>query len=153
MIDRMGDDPLIGDLADLLGRLDPVPPEVTLAARSAFAWRAMDEELAELLYDSALDEAPLAGVRSEGGPRMLSFGSTGLTVELEVAPEGAARRLVGQLVPPGPAEVEIRHQGGSLETTADELGRFAVGGVPAGPMSILCRAQGGPAVGTAWVTV
>jgi len=153
MIDRMEDDALLADLAALLGRVDPVPPEVTLAARSAFAWRALDDELAELLYDSAVDEAPLAGVRSAGGPRMLSFGGADLTVELEVAPDGPARRLVGQLVPPGQAEIEIRHQAGSLETAADELGRFAIGGVPAGPMSIRCRSAKGQAVSTAWVTV
>ena len=45
MIGRMEDDPLLTDLADLLRRIDPVPPEVTLAARSAFAWRTLDDEL------------------------------------------------------------------------------------------------------------
>ena len=48
------DDALLAELAGILARVDPVPGEVTLAARSALAWRSMDAELAELLHDSAL---------------------------------------------------------------------------------------------------
>ena len=74
MIQGMDDDRLLEEIGQLLRRADPVPSDVTLAARSALAWRRMDAELAELLYDSALEAEPLAGVRSTAtGWRVLTF--------------------------------------------------------------------------------
>lgn len=147
---------LLDELRAVLGRADPVPPEVVEAARAAFGWRRLDAELAELLHDSSLDEERLAGVRGGVGrsdPRLLTFEAGPLTVEVEVAAVGARRRLVGQLVPAQPAVVEVRHAGGTVAARADELGRFAAGGIEPGPVSLRCRPAAGAAVETTWVNV
>ena len=64
------DDALMDELQEALRAARSVPPRVVEAARSAYAWRSIDEEL-ELLtlsYDSSLAETTL--VRSQAaGPR------------------------------------------------------------------------------------
>ena len=54
--------------------------------------------------------------------RQLTFDADGATVEVELA-DG---RLVGQLLPPGPARVELQHGTEVSTTVADDLGRFAL---------------------------
>ena len=146
--DALENDALLAELRALAVSLDPVPPEVVAAARSAIAWRSMDAELAELTADTSV-EPQMAGVRSVGAPAMLTFEAPELTVEIEVIEVGERRRLLGQLVPPGPGEVEIRHRSGRLAVTADEMGRFSASDLAAGPVSVLCR-QGGGRVETDW---
>lgn len=143
---------LLAALGDLLAEADPVPPEVQQAARAAFQWRLVDSDLARLVEDSAV--SPMAGVRSPAGARLLTFEAGPLTVVVEVAERGTQRRLLGQLVPPGPAAVEVRHAGGALSVPADELGRFTVESLPAGPVSLVCRTPARePPVVTSWVSV
>jgi hypothetical protein len=150
--DRKQDDGelLLVELQSLMSRLDPVPKTVDEAARAAFAWRTIDAELAELTRDSLLEDAP-AGVRGAEGARMLSFESPSLSVELEVADLGQqGRRLVGQLVPPGPASIVVDHAGGRVDAAADELGRFVVDGLRPGPARVRCRVAGGGEIATEW---
>lgn len=136
------------------GQLDPVPPEVTAAAKSSFAWYTMDAELAELVYDSSEDSQALAGVRSSSSMRLLTFESPALTVEVEASADGSRRRLLGQLVPPQPGRVDVRHLEGSLSAEVDDVGRFAVEDVPPGPVSLHCQGSGqSVAVTTDWVVV
>ena len=148
------DEELVDALRAASRRFDPVPDEVVRASRESFTWRTIDAELAELAYDSVLDDARLAGVRSGDAPRTMTFEAPALTVELEVTATGDRRRLLGQLVPPGPADVEVRHAGAPVTVEADRLGRFAVD-VSAGPVSLRCRLHGGSAtvLETAWVKV
>lgn len=130
---------------------DPVPAEVLTAARGSFTWLTIDAELAHLVEDSALE--PLAGVRG-AGPRLLTFEAEESTVVVEVTATGDNRRMLGQLVSPRCADIEIRHPHGSLTVQADDLGRFAVDVIPAGPVSLACRFPGGGRqVVTSWVTV
>lgn len=136
--EEAADDELLGELRTLAAAVDPVPPEAIAAARSAIAWRTMDAELAELTADTSVG-SQLAGVRGVASPVMLTFESPELTVEVEVAEEGRSRRFLGQLVPPGRGDVEIRHPGGRVTVAADEVGRFAASGVAPGPVSIRCR--------------
>lgn len=149
------DDALIAELGGLFARVDPIPDEVTLAARSALAWRSMDADLAELLHDSALDTEPLAGVRSTGGGwRTLTFETPdGLSIEVEVAVERSKRSLVGQIVPPGAAKVVVRFPGADFPITADDLGRFQADGLRPGPVSLRCELTDGRAIETGWVTI
>jgi len=141
------DETLLGELRRVMGDADPVPDHVVAAAELALDWRTIDDELAELLHDSS--ELP-AGVRAEAGARMLSFGGDGLTIELEVAGEGPERTLTGQLDPPAPARIEVRHPGGVTEVEADAQGRFIARGVRAGTVSLRCLV-GPRAVATPWL--
>lgn len=133
------DDELLRDLRRMLNHLDPVPPEVVAAARASFIWHTIDTELAGLVHDSVLDRDERAMVRGVEAPVLLTFEAPGLVVEVETVAAGGARRVLGQLTPGRPAAVEVRHRGGTMEVTADELGRFSAEGVAAGPVSLRCR--------------
>lgn len=155
MTTPLDDDALLAELGGLFARVDPVPAEVTLAARSALAWRRMDAELAELLHDSALEAAPLAGVRgTRGGWRTLTFETPdGLSIEIEITEERSKRSLMGQIVPPGPARVVMRFPGADVPTHADDLGRFQASDLRPGPISVRCELSDGRAIETGWVTI
>jgi hypothetical protein len=144
-------DPTFATLRNVIDRADPVPQAVVDAARAAYTWRTIDAELAELTADSAL---AAAGVRSSSAPRLLTFEGDGVEVEVEVAQTGSTRHLSGQLVPVGPAQVTVRWPGGTRETAADDLGRFAVEGVPAGSVSLaVVRAGAEHQIVTSWISI
>ena len=144
---------LLADL-QLAGELEAVPAELVAAAKAAIMWRTIDAELAELTYDSQLDDLALSGVRSGEPSRLLTFESPGLIVEVESLDAGTRRRLVGQLVPAQPGRVQVRHGGGTIEVPADDLGRFTADGILPGPVSLRCTGVDGVvAVVTDWVVV
>ncbi len=123
--------------------------------RAIVAWRTIDAELAELAYDSVSDRSSTGLVRGPEGIRSLIFEAPSLTVDLEVAVLGTRRRLIGQLSPPQPARVMIRHQDGVVAVEADESGWFRVEDLPVGPGSLRCHLggdEGGAQVVTDWVT-
>lgn len=157
------DHELDDELRRVAALLDPVPDALVRAAEGAFAWRSLDAQLAELAFDSLADSDRLALVRGGGEPRLLTFHAGDVTIEVEVVlagaahppTAGAAHRIIGQVLPPGPARVQVRHPEGVLEVEADELGRFAAEGVSAGPVSLRCEPAGAastPAV-TEWVPI
>jgi hypothetical protein len=144
---------LLAALGTALHDIDPVPQAVIDAARASLTWRTIDAELAELVEDSALD--PFAGVRSTGGPRLLTFEFEETAVVLEVSSQGVTRKVLGQLVgPSGSTSVEFRHAAGSVHVDTDDLGRFSVDRVPSGPVSLVCDLSDGESrLVTSWVTV
>jgi hypothetical protein len=144
------DDDLLAELRGVAARIDPAPDELVAAARAAFAWRTMDAELAELVGDPASEDGRLVGVRSDDLATLLSFEAPGLSVEVEVLVTGERRRLLGQLVPGGPARVEVRHRAGLTEVVADEIGRFAADDLPPGPVSLRSQGAEGRWVETDW---
>jgi hypothetical protein len=135
-----------------LGAADPPPDEIVQSARGLFAWRTIDAELAELSYDSELDEQALAGVRGAGELRQLTFEAEGVRLDVEVT-TGPPARLVGQLAPSGAARVEVRSPQGSVTVDADDHGRFTVSELQPGPVSLRCTPTGRDAtvVETGWV--
>ena len=149
------DERLLGVLRTVVGAADPVPADVVEAAKGSLTWRSIDAELAELAYDSLLDDGLLVGTRAESAPRSLTFEAADVVVEVEVLEAGAQRRLLGQLVPPRPADIEVRHSGGVIRVRADEVGRFTAAGVAPGPVSLRCTVAGSeaPPVETPWVVV
>lgn len=146
--DDAEDDALVHDLRALAALHDPVPPAPFTAARSAIAWLTMDAELAELTADTSV-EPQRTGVRGATATTLLTFDAADLTVEVEIMQEGGGRRLLGQLVPPAPGIIEIRHRGGRSLVQADEVGRFRTGDVAAGPLSLRCDV-GARVVQTDW---
>lgn len=149
MTDRWTDDQLVEDLARGLEQVDPVPTEVTEFAKAAFAWRTLDAELAELVYDSSQEE--LAGVRSDTTARQLTFRAPGVEIEVVMMSDDA-RRLIGQLVPPQQATVELRYKDRVQSVESDHLGRFTFHDLPVGPISIRCITEGS-VVQTDWMIV
>jgi len=144
-------DPMFATLRNVIERADPVPQAVVDAARAAYTWRTIDAELAELTADSAM---ATSGVRSTSAPRLLTFEGVGVEVEVEVAQTGSTRHLSGQLVPLGPAQITVRWSSGAQETTADELGRFAIDRVPAGSVSLaILRTGAEQPIVTSWISI
>jgi hypothetical protein len=144
---------LLADLSRLAAVLDPPPESVVQAARETLTWLRVDAELAELLSDSAVEEQQLALVRGDG-PRVVSFETPGLTIEVEILQDGPRRTLVGQLVPPMAAEVELRREDESRSADADERGRFRFESVAAGLMRLRIAAVAlAGAVETSWIAI
>lgn len=141
------DDELLELLGQALRVADPVPEHVLTAARAAWTWRTIDQELAELVFDSATE---LAGVRSEDTARQLTFRAPGVEIEVMVV-DAASRRIVGQLVPPQEASVRIAGDAGEQTHDTDRLGRFAFDDVPPGPVRLSVRAADGTTVTTEWM--
>ena len=147
---------LLAHVREMLDETDPVPDFLVEAARETYTWRTIDAELAELTGDSVLEGA---AVRASRAPRLLTFTSETATLVVEIAEHvrGASlgRRLLGQILSPRSAEVEVRHAEGTLSVTADEFGRFRAEAVPPGPISLACRFAGAlkPQLVTSWVTI
>jgi hypothetical protein len=153
---ELDDTELEQQLRRVAERVDPVPPAALRAALGAFAWRTVDAELAELVFDSLVDHDKMALVRGADEGRILSFETGDLTIEVEVTGAGPARRLIGQLVPAQRANIDVRHGGGETSVGADELGRFTVAPVSAGPISLRCGTAGEAGdrvVVTDWVSI
>ncbi|HVD16306.1 MAG TPA: hypothetical protein VNK73_17895 [Actinomycetota bacterium] len=151
----VSDETLLRELGSVLGARKPLPAEAVRAAKASFTWRTVEAELAQLTYDSADDRGGLAMIRGPAPARLLTFEADGLTIEAEVATVDGHRRLVCQLVPPQVAEVEVQHAETTVRTTADELGRFVVDGVPAGPVRLRCILASAPQrpVVTEWMPI
>lgn len=103
------DQHILDDLSDVL-------LEATLAStiaeygKGVYAWRTIDQDLllAPLSLDTSLEPVQ-EGRADAGGGRVLVFTAPPLSLELEVMPG----RLVGQIVPPGPGEIQVKTPTGS----------------------------------------
>ncbi|MER6346258.1 hypothetical protein ACWC10_32080 [Streptomyces sp. NPDC001595] len=142
-----GAGPLEEELRQAAAILDPVPPELRQIAVDAFGLHDLDARLAELTFDSLVDAIPVRGAVEV--PRMLTFRAGELSVDVEVTADG----LIGQLLPPQPARIEVLggpHPAAPGTLTADALGRFSSDAPPAGPFALRLRA-GGEVVVTEWL--
>jgi hypothetical protein len=153
--DERADDALLAELASAAAVHDAVPPAVLAAARASLTWRTIDDELADLAFDSSVDESPVLVRGPESDEQQLTFETEALAVDLQVTKRGDSRRLVGQLAPAGVADIEVRSGSGVVVTvTTDELGRVPAVDVPPGALSLrIVRAGQRHAVVTDWVTV
>ncbi|MEU3732239.1 hypothetical protein AB0E81_22935 [Streptomyces sp. NPDC033538] len=125
--------------------LDPVPTGLRQVAVDAFALHDLDARVAELTFDSLVDAIPVRGETDP--PRMLTFRADDVTVDVEVTSDG----LIGQVLPPGPARIEVLS--GPLahaRLAADELGRFTGEAPPTGPFALRLR-TGREVVVTEWL--
>ena len=148
------DDELERELKSAEQLLDPIPPRLLRDAMDIFGWRTIDAELAELVFDSADNQAAEL-VRGSGQPRLLTFQASDLSIELELTAGGPERRIAGRLVPARPADVEIRYGVLQRTVTTDELGRFSVTSPGSGPVSLRFRPAGSTAswqVVTDWIS-
>ena len=148
------DDELEHELRRLAAEAEPVPAELRQAAVDAFAWRDIDAEIAELVYDSLDDADEESLVRGAPGQRLVSFAVGGITIDVEVTTAAPGRTVMGQIAPPQRATVDIRYPRDTVTVEADELGRFRSGPLPSGPASLRLRpppGDAGPAIVTDWV--
>jgi len=147
----LSDEQLVEALGAALEAADPVPAEVVAAGKATYTWRTIDAELAELVGDTAVEAAAVRGSRA---PRILTFAVGTTTLVVEVAEHRDKRRLLGQIVAPRSAEVEVDHPSGVMTVAADELGRFRIDDFPRGPIRLSLRFADTPSrVVTSWVSV
>ncbi|MDO0938477.1 hypothetical protein QQY66_44660 [Streptomyces sp. DG2A-72] len=140
-------DGLLDELRQAAAILDPVPAELRRSAVEAYALRDLDARLAELTFDSLIDAIPVRGVTD--APRMLTFRSGDVTVDVEVTGQG----LLGQVLPPQSASIEVLSgppTAPPTTLTSDDMGRFAGDAPPAGPFALRLR-TGGEVVVTEWL--
>jgi hypothetical protein len=130
------DDGLMEELARAMGQVTEVPDHRREAARAAFSWRTIDEELLALTHDSL--ELADAAVRSTLDVRTLGFESNGLSLEIEVDGD----RVFGQVLDAEADEVIIESaEGASQSCPVDSSGIFSVV-VPTGPVRLGVQVDG-----------
>jgi hypothetical protein len=135
---------LLAGVRDVYAELDPMPADLVDRVQFALALEDLDFEVFRL---SSADE-PVAA-RGVEETRTITFDSDTLTVMFSVSPSGTATvRLDGWLAPPAAHRVELRTEGGAIQTSADEDGRFAVEGVPHGLAQLVVHPSGSRAVVT-----
>ena len=147
----MTDDQLLALLGEAVAEEAAVSDRRRAAARAAFTWRSVDAELAELLHDSALDAG--AAVRSAAAspePRTLSFGHSGLTLEVEVDDDALLGQVIGGAEP---ATVVLeRPDTDPVSVVADPSGFFRIADVGTGAVRFVVQ-QAGWSLTTPWVTL
>ncbi|MEU4193353.1 hypothetical protein AB0E69_15760 [Kribbella sp. NPDC026611] len=155
-----GDDELMEWLRRVAAEADPVPADISAAAREVIGLRDLDGELADLIADSAgvtpdLEYEPVRRAAPETAEdRLLSFEGGGVRIELEIAPGDDGLTVVGQLLGASPMECELESADGHRERVQlDELGRFILDRRERGPVRIRCRSVRGGPVTTAWVNL
>jgi len=146
------DDLLVEELRGVAAqRAVPVPGPVVAAARAAYTWRTVDEELAMLAYDSTTEDRELAGVRGDE-PRLITYETEVLHLDVEVQDEGDTRSLTGEATPP-PDRVALQHPGEEpVELALDSGGRFRTAGVAPGATRFRVE-YGDRRITTEWVAI
>jgi hypothetical protein len=141
------DDELLAEFRKAVQARAAVPQTMVDAALAAFAWRTVDAELAELLYDSGVEET-LVVTRSASHTRILTFQGDQIGAEIEIG-DDAVR---GQLLPPQPGSVVLMTaDGGEHPANADEVGFFTVPIVPSSPFRLRCDTADAAPIVTEWV--
>jgi hypothetical protein len=143
------DDTLLAMLNAARQALQEVPREIVEAGRTAYTWRTIDAELADLTYDSDLLEVASASVtRAEPAPlRALTFATPDVTIELEVTDN----TLFGQIVPPQTGLVTAAPDNTDTLIAIDEMGCFTISPIPTGPFRLRCQIESGDVL-TGWIT-
>ena len=122
---------LLGHVADNLEAGEPAPTDLLrLAVDAAWQLRRTDVTVADLVGD---DVAEAVGVRGDRPGRFLTFAMGGVTLELDLRPDG--RTVVGQLLPAERLPVAMVSGDASEPVPVDDLGRFLI--LSAAPLLVL----------------
>jgi hypothetical protein len=107
------------------------------------------DDRATVIYDSRLDEALVSATRSSSSALTLVLRSSGLGVELGCV----GSTVVGQVTPPGPAEVELlsRDRRRQMHAITDAVGGFVFEMV-SGPFRLHARTPDGGRLATDWMS-
>jgi hypothetical protein len=147
-------DALLERLRVVAATVDPPPALVVESGRAAFAMRAIDAELAELVRDSAVDRSPVLvrDADSDSAVRLLSFEAGEVSIEVQVTDTEGTRTLLG-VVDGATGSVEVETMNGRSTASIDAHGRFTVHEVPPGTVRLHVQAPDGTTVTTSWVTL
>jgi hypothetical protein len=149
----MSDVPMPDELESILVRLDdafeqvlePVPVRLSDAARQAFAWRLIDQQLATLIDDSS--ESELVGIRGTASDRRsFRFGAGDVVIRVHLTPD----TLIVMLEPPLSIVCRVVTEQAASDHRTDELGELVID-APQVPVRIEVDLPGGRFV-TPWIT-
>jgi len=148
------DDPaLVADLREALAAREALPPAFAEAARAAFAWRTIDEELllAELSFDSAMPQGALATrAGAHQASRMLVFDGGGCRIDAELDGAGG---VIGQVTPAGAGTIRCETPEATVdEGPIDEVGCFSLRAPGTGLLRLRATVDG-RSVATAWLNL
>lgn len=136
--------------------VDDPPPLVDALARAAFETRDLDAELAVLTADSAVDELALVRSTPTASPRMLSFETETVGVELQIdrTVDGVALRGLLSGTDPTRAEVTLEAEtaDGRTRLDVDPHGWFQATALPDGPLRLRLTYRAGGVTTTPWIS-
>lgn len=134
------DQELLAELSRIYELIDPVPPGLVDRVGFTLTLAHLEMELAQLVSDSV---EPV-GARAEEGARTVTFAAETLTVMLTITQVDQRYRMDGWLAPGGRIHVELRRQEASIDTHADDDGRFEFDQLPPGLAQLVFHpTQGG----------
>ncbi|SDT23505.1 hypothetical protein SAMN04488543_3394 [Friedmanniella luteola] len=133
-------------LRGLLERVDPVPDGLVERIEFELTLDALQAEVATLTQVDLVG----AGARTATeAVRTITFTSESVTTMVTLTPqEAGAVRVDGWAAPGAGVRVELLHAGGTLETRADEDGRFVFERVPVGLAKFVLHVPVGDGVAT-----
>jgi hypothetical protein len=137
---------LMAALAEAVADESAVTDRARTSALAAFTWRTVDEELMELLHDSAVSTG--AAVRSTAAARDLVFEVEGASIDVEFS-DGV---LTGQVSPTSGILRLQRPEADEVELTPDSAGFFRLEGVEPGTVRFVLEFSDVRAV-TPWVRI
>lgn len=149
--DAFDDERLQQLVADVLDRIEPIPDDALEVAYAAIGMASLADELATLVFDSAVDDDLVLMRSATQEHRQLTYESEGLVLDLELRDDGVT--IVG-LIDAGDDSsssdltVEVDgHEGPTISTPVDEHGRFRI----VGPSGVVRLRIPGRLV-TPWIT-
>ena len=145
----MNDEELMSELRRVCSQVDPVPADVVDGASRALRTRRFDEQLAELLLDSAAELTQVRGDHEQVRLLSFQFGELSLEVQLAYADD---RVTIKGLVDGALGAAEIDRGGEHRELPIDNDGMFTTE-ISRGATRFRLAAQDGVIVTTQWILV
>lgn len=146
------DDILQALIKDALTTEDPAVVAVSAddsmmrAAKAAFTWRTVDQELERLTIAS--ETSADAVLRTWREARLVEFRGESLSLELEIDDQS----IIGQVYPTGSGLITfIPATGSDIDASIDDLGCFTINRAVNGPFRLRCVTTDGSVV-TEWMT-
>ena len=143
----LADDALLADQRRIAAIVDAPPPLLASSSSASFAFGRLDDELARLVQDTAVESV---GSRSDDEPRMIAFAADEITVDVEVSGGPDARRLTG-VVDGQVTELAVQTQVATYPVEVDEQGRFRAGQLEGSLLRLTMATSSGRGVTTPWV--
>jgi len=145
--ETLADDALLADLRRIAAVVDAPPPLLASSSRAAFAFGRLDDELARLVQDTALQPV---GSRGPDEPRMIAFAADEITVDVEVTGGPDDHRLTG-VVDGAIAELAVQTPAATYPVEVDAQGRFRAGQLEGSLLRLTMATGSGRGVTTPWV--
>jgi hypothetical protein len=145
--EALADDALLVELRRIAAVVDAPPPLLASSSRAAFAFGRLDDELARLVQDTALQPV---GSRGVDEPRMIAFAAEEITVDVEVTGGADDHRLTG-VVDGAITDLAVQTPARTYPVEVDAQGRFRTSSVAGSLLRLTMATRSGRGVTTPWV--